>query len=214
MKNLSRSTPEPEPRWHPNFRNYESLPDVKVIRTGFAINVVSVTVAAALVLFFAYREIRMADLRGQIAQTVERIENDRASNRELLAMTATFRDQQRRFVEAEKLLAGRVSVAELMTALSGSLPNAMEFSAVTLDEGALTLRGVVGGSPDAAYATVAAYLASLGENAFLRPRYPEVALTSFIRDPMTQRFNYVIRLRPPPPPPAPAGRPAQQEPEA
>ena len=36
------------PAWHPNFRNYQQLPDIKVVRTAFFVNGAAVFVALGL----------------------------------------------------------------------------------------------------------------------------------------------------------------------
>ena len=40
---------EEEPLWHPNFRNYERLPDTKVVRTTFFVNTAAIAVTLMLV---------------------------------------------------------------------------------------------------------------------------------------------------------------------
>ena len=45
LKKKSDAAAPAVPAWHPNFRDYEKLPDVKVVRTAFFIN------AAAIVAF-------------------------------------------------------------------------------------------------------------------------------------------------------------------
>ena len=39
LKKKSEAAAAPTvPAWHPNFRNYEKLPDLKVVRTAFFVN--------------------------------------------------------------------------------------------------------------------------------------------------------------------------------
>ena len=36
------------PAWHPNFRNYQKLPDIKVVRTAFFVNGIAILLVVAI----------------------------------------------------------------------------------------------------------------------------------------------------------------------
>jgi hypothetical protein len=55
------------PAWHPSFRNYERLPDIKVVRTVFFVNAVAITVAIAMFTVFIFKEYHLYSLRRQVA---------------------------------------------------------------------------------------------------------------------------------------------------
>ena len=42
------------PAWHPNFRNFEKLPDIKVVRTAFFVNGAALFLAVALLIYFCF----------------------------------------------------------------------------------------------------------------------------------------------------------------
>jgi len=51
------------PLWHTNFRNFERLPDTKVVRTTFFINTAAVALTLGLLLWLGYREYHLYNLR-------------------------------------------------------------------------------------------------------------------------------------------------------
>ena len=55
------------PAWHPNFRNHERLPDTKVVRTFFFVNVTAITMVLSLVLLFVFQQLRINNLGRQVA---------------------------------------------------------------------------------------------------------------------------------------------------
>ena len=62
------------PAWHPNFRNFQRLPDTKPVRTVFFINGLAVVVALVLLLFVAYQEYALFTVNRQIAELEAQIE--------------------------------------------------------------------------------------------------------------------------------------------
>ena len=55
------------PYWHHNFRNFERLPDTKVVRTAFFVNGAAIVVAAIMVSWVVLQEYKIHDLNGRIA---------------------------------------------------------------------------------------------------------------------------------------------------
>ena len=53
MKRTKKDAVTAQPNWHPNFRIADSLPDLKVVRTDFFINAISLSLAAVAVFLLA-----------------------------------------------------------------------------------------------------------------------------------------------------------------
>lgn len=193
---LKKATALPAPNWHPNFRNSEVLPDLKVVRTTFFVNVASITVALAAVLFTVFREYNAISLRGEIAAAEKRIEATAADNSRLLGLNREFSEAARKFAEAEKFLGAPIVASELLVALSRSLPGYMDFTGVVYENDQLVLRGTIRGASDTASTRVSGYLDTLRGDATLGKRFPDISLTSLLRDPRTQGLSFEILLRP------------------
>ena len=67
LSKRSDAQPAVAPVWHPNFRNFERLPDTKVVRTTFFINTAAVAVALSLLLWVGFREMHIRSLHEQAA---------------------------------------------------------------------------------------------------------------------------------------------------
>jgi hypothetical protein len=65
-KNDAAAAAAAMPAWHPNFRNFERLPDTKVVRTAFFINGIAAVIAAIALLWVCYQEYQLHDLNRQI----------------------------------------------------------------------------------------------------------------------------------------------------
>src|SRR5256885_4033858 len=79
-----------EPLWHPNFRNFERLPDTKVVRTTFFINIASIAITLALILWLGFREYHVRTLQQQIAATEQEISSNSKQNAEALRLNKLF----------------------------------------------------------------------------------------------------------------------------
>lgn len=76
--------------WHPDFRIVELLPDIKVVRTKFIVNVISIVIVGMLVVLTGYREIVKFSVKGKIRTYQEEIQESQPSNRKLTMMSGEF----------------------------------------------------------------------------------------------------------------------------
>ena len=76
--------------WHPDFRIVELLPDIKVVRTKFIVNVISIVVVSMLLVLNGYREIVKFSVRSKINNFQEEIQRSQPSNQKLTMMSMEF----------------------------------------------------------------------------------------------------------------------------
>ena len=76
--------------WHPNFRNYEKLPDIKVVRTAFFVNGAAIFVATALGIFFGFKEWQLHVVNNQLAQVEAVINRDKRVSDQAVALFKKF----------------------------------------------------------------------------------------------------------------------------
>ena len=97
MLSLTKKSDEPvaAPLWHTNFRNFERLPDTKVVRTTFFVNTAAGAVAIALLMWLGYGEYRLHNLSEQIAASQREIDANAKRNTEALRLTKIFSDEDR-----------------------------------------------------------------------------------------------------------------------
>lgn len=183
------------PNWHPDFRDVSALPDLKVVRTSFFVNVLCLTAALAAVLASAHREYNAMNMRTEIQQTETAIESNTARNKELLALNKEFMEAAQRFKEAGTFLDVPFVTSDLLVALSHSLPNYMDFTRVQYEENVLTLSGTIRGASETASTRVSAYLDVLHEETLIGKLFPDISIKSLDRDPRTQGLTFQIVLK-------------------
>ena len=176
-----------EPLWHSNFRNFERLPDTKVVRTTFFINTAAIAVTLAVMFWLGYREYRIRDLREQIAGAQQQIDSNSRQNQETIRLSRLFATEQAKLAEAQAYLVASISPLEIIAALGQTLPKEISIESIdarlTDATGAtFTLRGLVAGTPEQAAGAASAYVDILRAHPRLGTVFAAINQTSQNRD--------------------------------
>src|SRR4051812_20374195 len=113
---------EGEPLWHPNFRNFDRLPDTKVVRTTFFINTAAIAVTIGMILWLGQREYTNYNLGVQKADAQKQIDSNQKQNVEALRLSKTFLDEEKKFNELAALLKTPLTPSEFIDLIGQSLP--------------------------------------------------------------------------------------------
>ncbi|MFI5356224.1 MAG: hypothetical protein ACHQ4G_02695, partial [Opitutales bacterium] len=108
--------------WHPNFRNYERLPDTKVVRTAFFINGGAILVAISLVVYFVLGELQLHSLHNQVAALEQQIDRDQPTSNQAIARYRSFKTEEDKAREVDVFLKSRPLVSNLIVNLGKTLP--------------------------------------------------------------------------------------------
>ena len=188
------------PAWHPNFRDYEKLPDVKVVRTAFFVNGAAIVILVALAGYFAFKEWQLHSLRLQVADAQQQIDRDKKSSDALVAMYKKFQAEEAKVNEVDAFVKSKPSFAELLVRLARTLPENIALDTCDLRDTGLVLRLTVKGSPELAAGYATAYLEQLRADetltAFDRSKFE---FTSQARDPSSGRLavEFLLHLKAP-----------------
>jgi hypothetical protein len=199
LKKKNEAAAEPlVPSWHPNFRNYERLPDIKVVRTAFFVNVAAISLALALAIYLGFQEWSLHVLRGQVADAERQIAANKSGSDQAVALFKKFQAEEARFAEVDAFLKSKPLVSDLIVRLAQTLPNNIAIDSFDLRDTGLALRLTVRGAPDAATAYATAYLEQLrADKSF--SRFDQVtpngfAITNVQRNTSTGRLNVEFLL--------------------
>lgn len=196
------AVPAVAPAWHPNFRNFEKLPDTKVVRTNFFINVAAVALAVTLSGIVGWREYQASVLRSQTEVAQSNIDQRKRQSDEGLRLTKLFNDEDKKFVEAAAFVAAPIQPTELLAVLGESLPAEIQIDFIEYrpadTEGRCTLRGLAAGSKDQASGAASAYVETLRTHPRLSQVFGAVNLTTISADPRSGMltFEIVLKLKP------------------
>lgn len=206
----SNAQPAAAPVWHPNFRNFERLPDTKVVRTAFFISMGAIAVTAGLLLWAGTREYHLHVLSQQIAEAQARIDSKTKQNNEALRLSKVFADEEKKLSEAANFTGTPIRLTELLIQLGQTLPKeiSLEIADYRLTPSAdstkpsselmVTLRGSARGTADEASGAASSYIELLRTHPSFAAAFDTVELTNINRDARTGFliFEVILRVKP------------------
>ena len=204
LSKKSDAQPALAPVWHPNFRNFERLPDTKVVRTTFFINTAAVAVALSLLLWVGFRELHIRNLREQVADAQGQIDDNSKQSNEAIRLSKVFADEEKKLAEAVAFTSGPLAPIDLLLILAQTLPR--EISLESLDmrltstpPGQCTMRGIVAGTADQATGVASNYIDFLRGQPRIGAIFDPITLTSLNRDPGrgVLTFEIILKVKPP-----------------
>lgn len=192
--------------WRPNFRQVESLPDIKVVRTDFLLNFVAVTVAAIL-LGLLVQDVYASMVHGANARDLRsKLEDRRSENTRNLSRSAEFSRQSRQVEEASAFVKVPVTPHDLLLEIASKKPksiilSSLSYSTATVTVGRATnlqfsvvINATVSGTADEVTGEVDTFRRTLEESPLLKPNLKAIELRSLSRNPQTGTFNLALAL--------------------
>ena len=196
--------PVAAPHWHPNFRNYERLPDTKVVRTAFFVNVLTGAVAACLLLYTGFNEFRIRSLNQQIEDSQAQIDARSAQNAEALRLSQLFAEEEKKLGDATGFSAVAIPPTEFVALLGETLPKEIAIDYLDMryadtNGPMIVLRGLASGSPEQASGAASSYADVFRTHPRFIASVEKADITNVNRD--TSRglitFEVVLRLKTP-----------------
>lgn len=162
----SDAQPVVVPLWHTNFRNFDRLPDTKVVRTTFFINTAAIALALGMIFWLGQREYTNYNLAEQMADAQRQIDSNQKQNAEALRLSKAFMDEEKKFNELSVFLKKPLQPAEFIDLVSQSLPKdiVIEYAEVRTTEpknSVFQLRGRVAGNREQASGIASNYESTL-----------------------------------------------------
>jgi hypothetical protein len=203
LKRKSDAEPVAAPRWHTNFRDFERLPDTKVVRTAFFINTAAVVVAVGMLLWVGFREYANFNIREQIKRAEADIQANSKQNAEATKLSRAFIDQTKKLDEVAAFIRAPISPFEFVRIISENLPkeiliDSIETRAINEANAATptpyTLRGKAAGSPDQASGAASQYVDLLRNQPRLAEVFESINLSKINRDASGSFLTFEISL--------------------
>ncbi|MES2693627.1 MAG: hypothetical protein V4773_09150 [Verrucomicrobiota bacterium] len=162
LKKKSEASSAPlVPAWHPNFRNVERLPDIKVVRTAFFVNFAAITLVVFAAGYFGFDEWRTRGLRAQLAQVQLQIDRDKRVSDQAVALFKKFQAEEAKIVEADTFVQSKTIVSPIVMRLGETLPENIAIDSLEFRDAGLAMRLSIRGAPDVASGRATQYLDKL-----------------------------------------------------
>lgn len=195
LKKKSEVTVTQVPAWHPDFRNFERLPDIKVVRTAFFTNGAAIVVALLMCFWLGYKEYQLHDLERQINDWQRQIDRDRSASTVAVGQFKKFQAEEAKVNEVEAFVKSKPVFSEILLHLAETLPASVALDGLEFRENNFTLRGTVRGSPDMAAGYASNYLQLLKTDALFAGKFTDISLAGLNPNPQSGRLQLEIKLR-------------------
>ena len=132
MATLGKSKKAPQKLWRPDFRNTETLPDTKVIRTGFLLNFVGISVAVVCMTLYGFREFTLQGLAKSVRELQAQVEGATSNDRKSL-------DLNKKFIQTAELVSEVIAFDQepvkyhaFLAEIEQSVQSGMQLTEITL----------------------------------------------------------------------------------
>jgi hypothetical protein len=132
MASLTKSRTPQQRQWRPDFRDTQTLPDTKVIRTGFLLNFIGISLAIICLTLYGIREYTLQSLGKNLDSLSNEVVSATAENRKILDINKKFRQSAEIVTEAVAFDTEPVSYHRFLSQLGDALQEGMKLEKIQM----------------------------------------------------------------------------------
>lgn len=178
-----------ELNWRPDFRDRDSLPDIKTVRTSFFLSAIAVTIAVMSLMHVGFYEYTIYSLEKKIEDGKAEIAARQGHHAKAIGMNNLFIEQERRIDEINTFESNQLVASDLiLDAGRNLLPGMSLLNVEYIDEKAV-FQGYVVASEETD-SLLKEYMEKLRNVDSLKDRYAEFNQVSVERDSGTDQIEF------------------------
>jgi len=185
------------PAWHPNFRNFERLPDTKVVRTSFFLNGVAVSVALALLLYVIRNEYNLYELSRSTEELQAQIDSDKPVSDRASAQYAKFVIEEKKLTELNDFKQTQLIPSQLLLQFGESISPGIKLASIDYQRAAVSVNVVIDGSPDEASGKATAYVEALRKFPPFAGMFESVVIDGLSRNSNNISLKLIMKFKAP-----------------
>ena len=197
--------------WHPDFRDLVALPDVKVVRTHFILNFVSLTILLCLIVYLGYQQVLSWDLRTRIAAVDKLVNEQSAANRVHLKDSVKFKKLAKKVEDLDIFYNQSETALDFLVDIVKSKPDNIAYNKILFNEqtqqisksksvnyGEYTVTGILQGSSAEVLNALNNFREIVEQLPLLKDKINEIKVSPPRRNPELDLFEFtiVIALKP------------------
>ncbi|MCB1120071.1 MAG: hypothetical protein KJT03_00865 [Verrucomicrobiae bacterium] len=192
--------------WHQDFRNPETLPDIKVIRTQFFVNFVAIVIPLFVATMWVQKEVLLGSLRSDIAKLEEKKDAMQSSNSNAVGLSRDFVKESAKIESLDSYYYNLFPVSEYLAALSEHITDEMVLTSVDVKKGnridgndvveiwQSNVSGYVEHGNTGAITAVNKLVEDISKDELLVPVLDHAFLDNLSRDQNTDTLNFVVSI--------------------
>jgi hypothetical protein len=184
------------PSWHPNFRNFDRLPDVKVVRTSFFVNCAAIVITMGFLLYFGLQEYNLHGIRVQIGDLDRQISDNSKPSEQAVRLYRLFQDEEKKVAGVVDFLKTDFIQSDFVIELGQSLPKNIALNSIDVYEGGASIRGIVRGtSSDEASGEAQSYINQLQADPSLSQKFATITMPNIDRGSKPNELVFEILMK-------------------
>lgn len=180
--------------WRVDFRDVESLPDTKTVRTDFLVNLFVFTILGGLILLVAYREISLSNLKQEIVSIQAQIATTAIPNAAAEAEFKAFQIEEKKLKEVQAWAAPGFSFPDYLIHLAELMPAGVKASRIEyrgVGQSILVI-GSVDGQDAIASETASNFFEVLAQDVRFKEIFSSVANSNLGRNASANTLNFEL----------------------
>ena len=178
-----------ELNWRPDFRDRDSLPDIKTVRTSFFLSALALTLAIMSLMHVGFYEFTIYSASKKIEKGKAEVSAQQGLHAKAIGMNNRFIEIERRIDEVNTFVEGQMIGSDLILDVGENLMPGMSLSSVEFKEDRTVLHGYVEAS-EKTDSLLKEYMELLREADTIKERYNEITQVSVERQEGTDQMKF------------------------
>ena len=188
-KRPKKNAPLADLSWRPDFRDAESLPDIKTVRTSFFVSALAMSIAVISLMQVGFHEYRILSAKGKVDVMNAEIASRQGVHAKAIGMNNQFLEKSRRIDEIDTFESDQMIASDLLLEVGASILPGMALMSVEFNEDKTILHGVVDASEETD-ALLKQYMEKLQTIELLSERYDQFTQVSVERNVGSNRIKF------------------------
>lgn len=189
-----KNSPQNSYQWRPDFRDVESLPELRAVRTKFFIPALAITAVVIFSSYLLYQEYRASKISEDIAKVSSEISTYEVRHDEKVKLNGEFMKISQVLNEVVEFKEGRLIGSDFLLAVSSRLLEGLYLTRVEYVAGKAVISGNAQVPAEEASLLVNEYLQSLEKGDALQGMLVSYKLTSLEREKVGKNVSFRIEV--------------------
>ena len=178
-----------ELNWRPDFRDRDSLPDIRTVRTSFILSALAITLAIISLMHVSFYEFTVYASSKKIDKGKAEVSVQQGLHAKAIGMNNLFIESERRIDEINTFIEGQMIGSDLILNVGGNLMPGMSLSSVEFKQDRTVLHGYIVAS-EHTDSLLRAYMERIQEVDSIKDRYSEITQVSVERQEGTNQMKF------------------------
>ncbi len=184
-----------QPHWHLDFRDAATLPEDRVVRVRFLVNLCATAITLVVLALLGWQLYTRAEVAGQLQFWNDKMAQHQQEYAQLQSELQEYMAEAGKIKDAYDIIYTPFVPSRFILDIGHTLPDSMTLDMIGFAGNVVTLRGSVAAPPEQASRILGGYVATLRGDPAIGPLFSDISVPNLDRVQLQNLFNFVIVLR-------------------